>query len=147
MEEKTGISYKPGDRNYDLYKLACKVTARRFFPNFLNLDATFNQHENGAPTTPTATFTRWLPWGAVRVFENRYGEDLGRTRQSQLLYNQHRAYSHQMYEYPGQGGRIARFFSRLDDVLDITARQLCDRFDFQKTALVKQFPCSCRACG
>ena len=36
--------------------------------------------------------------------------------------------------------RIARFFSKLDEVLDITARQLCDRFDFQKTALVKQFP-------
>ena len=36
--------------------------------------------------------------------------------------------------------RIRRFFAKLDEVLDITARQLCDRFDFQKTALVKQFP-------
>ncbi|MDE6321178.1 MAG: anaerobic ribonucleoside-triphosphate reductase, partial [Muribaculaceae bacterium] len=36
--------------------------------------------------------------------------------------------------------RIDRFFAKLDEVLDITARQLCDRYDFQKTALVKQFP-------
>lgn len=43
---KTGVSRKPGDPNYDLFKLSCKVTAKRFFPNFLNLDASFNQHEN-----------------------------------------------------------------------------------------------------
>ena len=41
-KKKRGVSYLPEDRNYDLYQLACKVTARRFFPNFLNLDATFN---------------------------------------------------------------------------------------------------------
>ena len=44
-KKKRGVSYLPTDRNYDLYQLACQVTARRFFPNFLNLDATFNQHE------------------------------------------------------------------------------------------------------
>ncbi|MDE6295770.1 MAG: anaerobic ribonucleoside-triphosphate reductase, partial [Muribaculaceae bacterium] len=42
-KKKRGVSYLPEDRNYDLYRKACKVTARRFFPNFLNLDATFNQ--------------------------------------------------------------------------------------------------------
>ena len=35
-KKKRGVSYLPTDRNYDLYQLACKVTARRFFPNFLN---------------------------------------------------------------------------------------------------------------
>lgn len=44
-KKKRGVSYLPEDRNYDLYKVACKVSAKRFFPNFLNLDATFNQHE------------------------------------------------------------------------------------------------------
>ena len=39
-----------------------------------------------------------------------------------------------------QDERIRRFFEKLDDVLDITARQLCDRFNFQKTAMAKQFP-------
>lgn len=44
-KKKRGVNYLPEDKNYDLYCLACKVTARRFFPNFLNLDATYNQHE------------------------------------------------------------------------------------------------------
>ena len=44
-KKKRGVSYLPGDRNYDLYKFACKVSARRFFPNFLNLDASFNQDD------------------------------------------------------------------------------------------------------
>ena len=44
-KKKRGVSYLPTDRNYDLYRYACKVTARRFFPNFVNLDAPFNRHE------------------------------------------------------------------------------------------------------
>ena len=44
-KKKRGVSYLPEDANYDLYKLACKVSARRFFTNFLKLDATFNKHE------------------------------------------------------------------------------------------------------
>lgn len=44
-KKKRGVNYLKNDKNYDLYKLACKVTARRFFPNFINLDATFNTNE------------------------------------------------------------------------------------------------------
>lgn len=40
---KAGINLNPDDPNYDLFKLACRVTTRRFFPNFLNLDATYNR--------------------------------------------------------------------------------------------------------
>lgn len=41
---KSGVNTQPGDPNYDLMKLSCKVTAKRFFPNFVNLDASFNSH-------------------------------------------------------------------------------------------------------
>ena len=51
-KKKRGVSYLPEDRNYDLYQLACKVTARRFFPNFLNLDATFNQSDDWKADDP-----------------------------------------------------------------------------------------------
>ena len=44
-KKKRGISYLPTDRNYDLYKFACMVSAKRFFPNFVNLDASYNHHE------------------------------------------------------------------------------------------------------
>lgn len=43
---KNGISHLPEDKNYDLYKLSCRVSAKRFFPNFLNLDSSFNYDEN-----------------------------------------------------------------------------------------------------
>lgn len=42
---KKGVSYLPEDPNYDLYKLSCRVSARRFFPNFLNLDSSYNHDE------------------------------------------------------------------------------------------------------
>ena len=51
-KKKKGVNYLPDDPNYDLYRLACKVTARRFFPNFVNLDATFNQHEEWRADDP-----------------------------------------------------------------------------------------------
>ena len=37
-----GVNYNPGDPNYDLFKYACKVSAKRLFPNFLNLGSSFN---------------------------------------------------------------------------------------------------------
>ena len=39
---KAGVNYNPGDTNYDLFKLACKVSAKRLFPNFVNIDAPYN---------------------------------------------------------------------------------------------------------
>ncbi|MDE5705439.1 anaerobic ribonucleoside triphosphate reductase [Muribaculum sp.] len=141
-KKKTGISYKPGDRNYDLYKLACKVTARRFFPNFLNLDATFNQHEKWRADDPERYLYEVATMGCrTRVFENRYGEktSVGRGNLSFSTINIVRI-AIECMNIQDKEERISRFFSRLDYVLDITARQLCDRFDFQKTALVKQFP-------
>ena len=39
---KEGVNYNPEDPNYDLFKLACKVSAKRLFPNFAFIDAPFN---------------------------------------------------------------------------------------------------------
>ena len=73
-KKKRGVSYLPGDRNYDLYQLACKVTARRFFPNFLNLDATFNFHEKWDINDPKRYEYEVATMGCrTRVFENRFG--------------------------------------------------------------------------
>ena len=51
-KKKKGVNYLPEDKNYDLYKYACTVTAKRFFPNFINLDATFNIHEKWNKNDP-----------------------------------------------------------------------------------------------
>ena len=42
FKEKAGVSYNPGDPNYDLWEEACRVSAKRLFPNFSNLDAPYN---------------------------------------------------------------------------------------------------------
>ena len=39
---KDGINYNPGEPNYDLFQLACRVSAKRLFPNFSFIDAPFN---------------------------------------------------------------------------------------------------------
>lgn len=141
-KKKRGVSYLPEDRNYDLYKLACKVTARRFFPNFVNLDATYNQHEKWRADDPKRYLYEVATMGCrTRVFENRYGEktSVGRGNLSFSTINLPRLGIECMTIQDKQE-RIDTFFHKLDDLLEITARQLDDRFNFQKTAFAKQFP-------
>ena len=141
-KKKKGVNYLPDDPNYDLYRLACKVTARRFFPNFVNLDATFNQHEEWRADDPERYKYEVATMGCrTRVFENRYGEktSIGRGNLSFSTINIVRI-AIECMNIKDKNERIERFFSRLDEMLEITARQLCDRYDFQKTALAKQFP-------
>ncbi len=141
-KKKRGVSYLPEDPNYDLYRLACKVTARRFFPNFVNLDATFNQHEKWRADDPQRYLYEVATMGCrTRVFENRFGEktSVGRGNLSFTTINLVRL-ALECMPIQDKSERLALFFHKLDDVLEITARQLNDRFNFQKTALVKQFP-------
>ncbi|MDE7349535.1 MAG: anaerobic ribonucleoside triphosphate reductase [Muribaculaceae bacterium] len=141
-KKKRGVSYLPDDPNYDLYRLACKVAAKRFFPNFLNLDATFNHHELWKADDPRRFEYEVATMGCrTRVFENRYGKktSIGRGNLSFSTINIVRLAIECMCIKDEQE-RIERFFERLDYILEITAKQLDDRFQFQKTALAKQFP-------
>ena len=141
-KKKRGVSYLPEDPNYDLYKLACKVSARRFFPNFLNLDATFNRDEAWDASDPRRFEHEVATMGCrTRVFENRFGEktSIGRGNLSFTTINIVRIAIEQM-GIEDKEERIAKFFERLDEVMDLTARQLDERFQFQKTAFAKQFP-------
>ena len=141
-KKKRGVNYLPEDRNYDLYQLACKVTARRFFPNFLNLDATYNQDDRWRADDPKRYMYEVATMGCrTRVFENRFGEktSIGRGNLSFSTINIVRlAIECMVIEDKEQ--RIATFFAKLDHMLEITARQLHERFNFQKTAFAKQFP-------
>ena len=141
-KKKRGVSYLPEDKNYDLYLLACKVAARRFFPNFVNLDATFNQHEKWNENDPKRYLYEVATMGCrTRVFENRFGEktSIARGNLSFSTINIVRL-AIECMSIEDKTLRIERFFSKLDELLEITAKQLCDRYDFQKTALRKQFP-------
>ena len=141
-KKKRGVSYLPEDPNYDLFKLACKVSARRFFPNFLNLDASFNQSDDWDANDPERYVHEVATMGCrTRVFENRFGEktSIGRGNLSFTTINIVRL-ALEVRNIEDKGRRIDKFFEKLDNVLEITARQLDERFQFQKTALAKQFP-------
>lgn len=141
-KKKRGVSYLPDDPNYDLYRLACKVAAKRFFPNFLNLDASYNQHELWRADDPRRFEYEVATMGCrTRVFENRYGKktSIGRGNLSFSTINIVRL-AIECMGIKNEEERIERFFERLDEILEITAKQLDDRFQFQKTALAKQFP-------
>ncbi|MCD8313269.1 MAG: anaerobic ribonucleoside triphosphate reductase [Bacteroidales bacterium] len=141
-KKKRGVNYLPEDKNYDLYKFACKVTARRFFPNFINLDAPFNYHELWRPDDPKRYMYECATMGCrTRVFENRFGPktSVARGNLSFTTVNIVRL-AIECMGVENKEDRIQLFFHKLDDILELTARQLCERFNFQKTALKKQFP-------
>ncbi len=141
-KKKRGVNYLPEDRNYDLYQLACKVTARRFFPNFLNLDATFNQNEKWRADDPERYKWEIATMGCrTRVFEDRWGEktSVARGNLSFTTINIVKL-AIECMKVENKQERINIFFAKLDNILDITAKQLDERFQFQKTAMAKQFP-------
>lgn len=162
-KKKRGVNYLPKDKNYDLYKLACKVTAKRFFPNFINLDATFNTHEKWKAEDPNRYVYECATMGCrTRVFLDRHGEktSVGRGNLSFTTVNIVRIAIESVYEAQEQCGlkfELGRgsedkmterykkavkkiFLKRLEQYTDIVARQLFDRYKFQCTAIAKQFP-------
>ena len=141
-KKKRGVSYLPSDPNYDLYELACKVTARRFFPNFLNLDASFNQSDEWRADDPKRYLHEVATMGCrTRVFENRFGPktSVARGNLSFTTINIVRL-AIECMDIADEKERIDSFFAKLDNMLEVAARQLDERFQFQKTAFAKQFP-------
>lgn len=139
---KTGVNYLPDDPNYDLYQFACEVTARRFFPNFLNLDSSFNQDDAWCADDPKRYEHEVATMGCrTRVYENRFGPktSIGRGNDSFTTINIVRC-AIECMSIEDKDTRIAEFFKKLDDCLNIAAKQLDERYQFQKTALAKQFP-------
>ena len=162
-KKKRGVNYLPEDPNYDLYKLACDVSAKRFFPNFLNLDATFNRHEKWNANDPKRYYYEVATMGCrTRVFKDRHGEDtsVGRGNLSFTTINFVRLAIEASIEAQEETGIkfelgigsdkfmtpqykevvIRIFKEKLKKYMDIVAEQLHKRYEFQCTALAKQFP-------
>ena len=162
-KKKRGVNYLPEDRNYDLYKLACKVAAKRFFPNFINLDASFNKHDKWRADDPERYKYECATMGCrTRVFEDRHGEktSVGRGNLSFTTINLPRLAIESALEAQEQTGikfdlgrgseehmtaaykkAVKKIFSqKLDKYAGVVARQLYDRYRFQCTAIAKQFP-------
>lgn len=133
---KKGVSSDPGDPNYDLLQLAYKVTAKRFFPNFINLDAPFNQNDKWNADDPERYRYECATMGCrTRVFEDRHGEKtpVGRGNLSFTTVNLVRLALE-------SDGDVDKFYELLDKYCDIGIRQLMDRYIYQCTATKKKFP-------
>ena len=132
---KRGVNVNPDDPNYDLFELATTVTAKRFFPNYLNADAPFNKNDKFDPTDPERY--KYLPatMGCrTRVFENRHGEKtpIGRGNLSFTTIN--------LPRLALQSENYAQFLEKLEETVDLVVRQLYDRMQFQAKGLKGQFP-------
>lgn len=122
---KSGVSCEKGDPNYDLFKLACRVSAKRLYPNFANLDAPYNAaiYKEGRPETEVAYMGC-----RTRVATNMHDPDkqivAGRGNLSFTSINLPRIAieSH---------GNIDVFFKILDKRMELVHRQLLERFEIQ----------------
>ena len=131
---KEGISYNPGDPNYDLFKLACKVSAKRLFPNFSFIDAPFNlqYYKEGDYDTEVAYMGC-----RTRVIGNVYDPERqvvsGRGNLSFTSINLPRIAIK-------SNGNLEIFFENLDRMIDLAMDQLYERYRIQAAKKVRNFP-------
>ena len=129
---KEGVNYNPGDPNYDLFKLAIKVSAKRLFPNFAFIDAPFNlqYYKPGHPETEVAYMGC-----RTRVMGNVCGEETapGRGNLSFTSINLPRL------AIEAEGDK-EYFYERLDRTLMLVRKQLLDRYQVQCSRTARNFP-------
>lgn len=135
---KEGINYNPEDPNYDLFKLACRVSAKRLFPNFSFIDSPFNAqyYVQGHPETE-ATYMGCR----TRVMGNINGPEIatGRGNNSFTSINLPRLGIKHGIVTNGEFNEAA-FFNELDEKIDAVILQMLERLEIQMKKKVKNFP-------
>ena len=131
---KDGINYNPTDPNYDIFKLSCRVSAKRLFPNFSFIDAPFNlkYYRRGDYNSEVAYMgcrTRVM----ANVYDPSKEVTCGRGNLSFTSIN-----------LPRLGieakGDINKFFELLDEKMDLVIDQLKARFEIQANKHVYNYP-------
>lgn len=140
--------------NFDLFLRACDTTAKALFPNFVFLDSPFNQHELWSEEDPKRYRYELATMGCrTRVFENLNGEksSIGRGNLSFTTINLPRlaieamryAEEHSTL-HTDQGTlrsmAVNKLFESLREVARLVGEQLYTRYQFQRSALARQFP-------
>ncbi|HEY9062754.1 MAG TPA: anaerobic ribonucleoside triphosphate reductase [Pseudobacteroides sp.] len=131
---KEGVNYNPEDPNYDLFKLACRVSAKRLFPNFSFLDAPFNlkYYKQGHPETEIAYMGC-----RTRVIGNVHDAEreviYGRGNLSFTTVNLPRIALR-------SNKNVNIFFDELERKIKLVIDQLIERYNIQARKKVKNFP-------
>ena len=131
---KEGINYNEEDPNYDLFRLSCKVSAKRLFPNYTFLDSPFNlqYYVPGRPETEVATM------GC-------------RTRVMGNVYDPSREISYSRGNLSFTSINLPRlaieadhdeevFYEKLHGMMELVAQQLLDRFEIQARKHIYNYP-------
>ncbi len=131
---KEGVNYNESDPNYDLFRLSCKVSAKRLFPNYTFLDSPFNlaYYVPGRPETEVATMGC-----RTRVMGNVYDPS------RQIAYSRGNL-SFTSINLPRLAiesqGDEKLFYAKLQEMLELVSQQLLDRFEIQASKHVYNFP-------
>lgn len=131
---KDGVNYNPTDPNYDLFKLACRVSAKRLFPNFSFIDAPYNlqYYQEGNPDTEIAYMGC-----RTRVIGNNYDPSrqivTGRGNLSFTSINLPRLAIKADHN-------VGLFFEKLESMMDLAIDQLMHRFRIQCQKRVRNYP-------
>ncbi len=131
---KEGVNYNPQDPNYDLFKLAMRVSAKRLFPNFSFIDAPFNAkfYQPGNPETEVAYMgcrTRVIG----NVHDPKREVVSGRGNLSFTSINLPRIAIK-------ANGNLELFFDELDRQMGVVTNQLMERYNIQAAKKVKNYP-------
>lgn len=138
---KEGVNYNPEDPNYDLFKLSCKVSAKRLFPNFSFMDSPFNkQYYKGDYKTEVCYMGC-----RTRVIGNVVDPDKavtpGRGNLSFTSINLPRlGIKHGIVLGNNEKTDLKGFYAELDDLMDLVKDQLLERFEIQCNKRVYNFP-------
>lgn len=131
---KDGINFNPGEPNYDLFKLSCRVSAKRLFPNFSFQDAPFNlqYYKEGHPETEIAYMgCRTRVIGNVNDPEREITYGRGNLSFTSINLPRIAILANQNIDW---------FFSELDRKIDLVVEQLLERFEIQAKKKVHNYP-------
>lgn len=131
---KEGINYNKEDKNYTLFQLAMKTSAKRLFPNFSFLDAPFNKafYEEGNYNSEVAYMgCRTRVMG--NTFDKSRQQTCGRGNLSFTSINLPRLAIE-------SGGNLEKFYKSLDEMMDLVIRQLIHRYKIQGNKRGKNYP-------
>lgn len=139
---KEGVNYNQEDKNYDLFKLACEVSAKRLFPNFSFIDSPFNleYYKEGDYNTEVGYMGC-----RTRVLANVVDKDkcvtAGRGNLSFTSINLPRlGIKHGIATKERKVADMEGFYKELDELLELVKDQLLERFEIQCNKRVYNFP-------
>ena len=131
---KDGVNFNPGEPNYDLFKLSCRVSAKRLFPNFSFQDAPFNlqYYKEGHPETEIAYMgCRTRVIGNVNDPEREITYGRGNLSFTSINLPRIAILANKNIDW---------FFSELDRKIDLVVEQLLERFEIQAKKKVHNYP-------